>query len=1224
MSISLKLGVEITVDETAALQNSVATAGVAGDANDNDISVGSINGSTDGDLPDAFEARLYALFGNTTVPDTQFKVALSGYAGSGNGDDLVTITNSYTDLAFTDAAGLPLDGDWSGLYTTDGTQIFLYTDTDNNVVLGRKGTAAGDPNAEDDTANPSGQIVFAGYLEQTATGAKVWMVQFAPIYNTVSTDPDDPVDLSGHLWVGMTQQVGFDFTGVPSGQNLFLMFADTSRHVGIVVTGRAPADQSEGAAVNTGDTVNTSKGGGATTIGTNNQMIDPLSDPTAGPGEGMVFSFVTDPVDGLTVPNLTHGEAVLESNIDFGGLFETSGAVFVFAQMQPPKGASVKLTAYEADFEEKSAYVNGLLDDGTVGIDRVKVYATSDTNAAPLLDVAIGDTGVVVGTAFAEAGMTVTFGTDGTVVVSGVRSKNALEYHTVSDHNRVLIENAGSTDASNNSAFDIGGFFLPNDVVTPLQVGAAVNFEDDAPKFVGAATATVDEDGLTGQSVGIAGGPGDVTLSGNESVATGIALSTMFSAGTDGLQSFSFDDTFLSGIKAFDTAATPAEVTLRSKGDLVSYDVVNTTLWGFVDGAGGTAGQYDAGTDRDVFKLVLTNATTTGDLAFTLLDQLDHPDTVGGDDTENELVLQLGSVLKITDGDGDSLAGTADSLKVTVDDDTPVFTSISNIVGFNTGAPLTGVYDAKLGADEPGNDAGNGVVLLSVAATTSGARANLSSPAPTVTRISETDTSVTYDFGFTYYTSSVGSTTAAAAGTVTFDKINGTYVVDLAGPINGSTVFSTSGGASLNYDTMGNNSPEITVKAYASDFFGVLSGQAASPPSDHSDLTTDDADYSFAPGDTFKSTTTSYVNVSTDTVGVDSDTIQNGELLNYDFYTQNPVSGATSPPQQSGASVNPSTPKAYVDAVDVTLNQVNLGHEDVAILLKLYNPTPPAGDPTETTKLLLANSISDYVAVPGSTNVVVHVDASDYPAGYRISGIQVLTSTEDITGTGYKLSDGSPMTLGSIGNDLADTSDSDVMKIIKIEVSVNRPADADLTFTGKLVDADGDTTPASPFSFSVHLEGDTTALVGGAGSDYLNGTSADETLTGGAGADFMAGGGGADQFVFAPGDSNADPLAYDTITDFASGADQIVTSKAAGDAQIATGSTDFAGFVANANTYLAGAGAHSIYVEYDAAGSGNAWVVIDEDDSNGLNAGDSIIVLTGINLNTEIAAADFV
>ncbi|MDW8917349.1 hypothetical protein SFA91_14780, partial [Legionella pneumophila] len=57
-----------------------------------------------------------------------------------------------------------------------------------------------------------------------------------------------------------------------------------------------------------------------------------------------------------------------------------------------------------------------------------------------------------------------------------------------------------------------------------------------------------------------------------------------------------------------------------------------------------------------------------GNYTFTLLAKLDHP--VGAD--ENDIAINLGSVIRATDSDGDTVVAAADGLVITVDDDTPI------------------------------------------------------------------------------------------------------------------------------------------------------------------------------------------------------------------------------------------------------------------------------------------------------------------------------------------------------------------------------------------------------------------------------------------------------------------------------------------------------------------------------------------------------------------------
>ena len=169
-----------------------------------------------------------------------------------------------------------------------------------------------------------------------------------------------------------------------------------------------------------------------------------------------------------------------------------------------------------------------------------------------------------------------------------------------------------------------------------------VTIDDDIPITTQAQqTGTVDEDGVPG---GIAGGVGDVA--GEATVATGSVV-PLFNSGADQPLTFSLNT---------DTSGLPS---LTSGGVAVTYAVVGNTL---TASAGGNT----------VFTFSLNG--TTGDWTFTLVDQLDHPTLNGlpGDDTENDLAINLSSILRATDFDQDTVAAAANALIVTVDDDTPV------------------------------------------------------------------------------------------------------------------------------------------------------------------------------------------------------------------------------------------------------------------------------------------------------------------------------------------------------------------------------------------------------------------------------------------------------------------------------------------------------------------------------------------------------------------------
>ena len=317
-----------------------------------------------------------------------------------------------------------------------------------------------------------------------------------------------------------------------------------------------------------------------------------------------------------------------------------------------------------------------------------------------------------------------------------------------------------------------------------------------------------------------------------------------------------------------------------------------------------------------------------------------------------------------------------------------------------------------------------------------------------------------------------------------------------------------------NYDTQGSNSPEIVVQQYASNFYGVLTG--SSGPSGSTSGLKAGIDFVFTPGETLNETSVDYLNINTSTVGVGSDTLQGDELVNFDFYTANPVTGTG-----SSAVIGAGT-KAYASAIAVTVDQLNYGKEDIAILIKLHNTIGGA----DTTKLLIANAATDYVLNADGTYTVNVTTANYDSAHFAISGVQIVTSTENLTGTGYSLSTGAAVTLTAAGADLANTSDSDVVKIIKIDVitSSTNSLNADFTFNGNVVDGDADSVN---FTFSAHIEANSSTLTGTTGADMLNS---------GAGADTMIGGLGADVFKWSLGDQGAAGVpAVDHITDFTPG-----------------------------------------------------------------------------------------
>ncbi|WP_095151316.1 DUF5801 repeats-in-toxin domain-containing protein [Pseudomonas sp. Irchel s3b5] len=589
-------GEDVTLDETAGLQNATATPAPGGDADDNDTSLA---------LPGAFSTRLGTLGAGTATG-----VALSGYNGEvGNtGSTAFTITSapggSITDVSFVDSAGAALDGDDSGLFTLDGTSILLYTDSDDNIVLGRAG-------------GPNGAIVFAAYIEETGTpvsGGKIWIVEYQPIQHPGTANPDDSVNLMDKVFIGASQDLAFSLLNAPSGQNLFLMFTklnpeteivDTVTRITdptIIATGKNPANQSTGVNITTGDTINTSQAGGPTTFGTNNQMIVEQ--------EGIRFSFVTGARQNVTVPFLDQNEADLEANVDFTDVFNAKSASFDVVQLQSGKSAVVRVSAFSTEVESKEDFIDGYADDTSISITSVRV-----TNIS---------TGVVADSTAPSNTLGIVFSfAGGVVTISGVKAGYEIEYTTTADHNRVLIENGAAVDAkgNNHADFDIGGFRLLQASIQTVEIGSKMIFDDDGPSISTTGTEptlTVDETTLTT----------DATQS--------FAANFISAFGADGAGTLTYALSMVAGASGLTDTATGQAVILSLNGAVVE-------------------GRTETSDD-----LVFTvSVAANGSVTLNQIRAVVHTNTGDHDDsttlTSDDLVKLTATK---TDGDGDSAQAT--------------------------------------------------------------------------------------------------------------------------------------------------------------------------------------------------------------------------------------------------------------------------------------------------------------------------------------------------------------------------------------------------------------------------------------------------------------------------------------------------------------------------------------------------------------------------------------
>ena len=337
MATTLTVNGSVTLDESAGLQNSGTAAG-SEDNNDNDVSLATLQANAL-----AFYNRLFNTVANGGLNlATTFPTA-NGVAQSASNFVTVSSGGSVVDLGFVNGSGgaIPVyaagvTGTATGLTTLAGDAISLFLDPSlgNDMVLGvvTHGTAT----TADDT------IAFALYLQPTNgtnTAARVWITQFTPISNPSATNPDDPVTLFDSIGVSASVSTEFNFNALPSGQNLFGVVGGTD--TALVVIGGHPLLKSDGTFTNASDTINTSQGGGAVTIGVNNQMFDA--------GESAFFTFVKTPnpsyLSGVA-NGLDQNEADDADNIQYtGGTVEANGGFLKVVRIQGGGLAALDIAA---------------------------------------------------------------------------------------------------------------------------------------------------------------------------------------------------------------------------------------------------------------------------------------------------------------------------------------------------------------------------------------------------------------------------------------------------------------------------------------------------------------------------------------------------------------------------------------------------------------------------------------------------------------------------------------------------------------------------------------------------------------------------------------------------------------------------------------------------------------------------------------------------------------
>jgi hypothetical protein len=667
----------------------------------------------------------------------------------------------------------------------------------------------------------------------------------------------------------------------------------------------------------------------------------------------------------------------------------------------------------------------------------------------------------------------------GTVVLT-VTLNNESGAYTVTQN--AAIDHSAGANENNVPDINISFFAVDADGSPSAPKNLTINVDDDTPVIsisaVTQAVVTVDESGPAAAATLSTG----TVIKGDDPHVTGSGAIGKASSGTAVVNAavlFGADGSGGAPTYALVLGSQDTPLTLTDGSTITLQQVAGGNVIGVVDN-GPFAGQA-------AFAISINPAT--GVVTVEQYLSLDHPDVTDPNDPLGLGANTLGVTVTAIDGDGDTVTSPAANIsgQITFLDDGPVIAAVSGATIVNSGTVSgTGTFAFTTGADGPLpiDDAIKSVTF-------NGTINNVAVTNPTITAVSETATTALFNISFTYSTGP--GTTTTATGTLTFDKAGGTYTVDLAQPIAGFTISSTSqGSAFVGYEAgttnTDNSQPQVSVTTIraesaegAGDGLFVQFTGAAEPGSGTgtNNLTTkgDANTGAFANGDLFTQAS-AFVSTSNDANGVAGDTIQGGEVLDFNLYSSNPKGVLNMEPTAT--------------ATDLFFKLDGIGaQEDFIVILKLYD----AATDTYTTRAVMVQN-SDIFKGPGTgpgtysgvkldqNDGLVIIESNDYnlpgdddtpPESYVIVGAQIVGSDEGITGTAINLNGA----IGVTGDSAATATTFDTQAFstdvndgpFKIsDIGFVTPSttaqQAVLNFNATIQDGDGDTASA-PFTVTV-------------------------------------------------------------------------------------------------------------------------------------------------------------
>ncbi|MFL6756972.1 MAG: DUF5801 repeats-in-toxin domain-containing protein, partial [Sphingomicrobium sp.] len=592
-------------------------------------------------------------------------------------------------------------------------------------------------------------------------------------------------------------------------------------------------------------------------------------------------------------------------------------------------------------------------------------------------------------------------------------------------------------------------------------------------------------------------------------VTTGQAVSVDESVG---IQVDSNDTTNAGVIALFATVANPgtdtdlpqyaqnASAIVASTGSAYGADGAGTTVFSLNVSAAGVdsglnttggqdillfkegalvVGRVSGGADDGKAAFAIAIDPSTGVISMVEYLSIQHPIAANADDMVSIANGAVLAVVTVTDADSDPATNSvAIGSQLQFQDSGPVMTAAQNMNIQNSGdVAHTGQFAFNLGAD--GANASNDVITNVTGSATVG---GVAVTGWSLTPVSENATTASYSFQFDYPIG--GGNTAHETGTLVFDKVAGTYTIDLLNPIQGvTTILQTATGTLFQgYEpgtsTVDGSQPAISVTQIqdlagtANDIYVQFTSVAEPssgtgdnnlefsnwvPGANNPDPVSPGGDTTWNPGQVFNQTD-SWVSTSNDANGVAGDTIQGGEVLDFSL-----VQG----PNPTGVLAAPST---YAQATSMFLKFDGIGTgEDMIVLVKVYDTVLHT---YSTVALMVQNS--DIQKGPGSgpgiySNVtldqndgLIVIEPNDYQQGNTnlvIVGAQIAGSDEGLSGTALDFTYGGVLGVASTGNqDFSVDVNDGPFKISSIGFTTvsTTPQNAQLDFNVTVTDGDGD------------------------------------------------------------------------------------------------------------------------------------------------------------------------